>query len=104
MARTRCGMNATHISSPCGISKARTRPSPTFLVLTVYARARTLGVGGVRGMQRLIIGIILAAVALPHTTRAAMFTVNSTVDAVDATPGNGTCATAQGACTLRAAI
>jgi len=32
------------------------------------------------------------------------YTVNSTTDAVDATPGNGICATATGACTLRAAI
>lgn len=32
------------------------------------------------------------------------FTVNSTLDAVDAAPGNGVCATAGGACTLRAAI
>jgi len=35
---------------------------------------------------------------------AATFTVNSSVDAVDASPGNGVCATANGACTLRAAI
>jgi len=32
------------------------------------------------------------------------YTVNSTADAVDATPGNGTCATAAGTCTLRAAV
>ena len=32
------------------------------------------------------------------------FTVNSTADVVDARPGDGTCATATGACTLRAAI
>jgi CSLREA domain-containing protein len=35
---------------------------------------------------------------------AATFTVNSTADAVDARPGDGICATATGACTLRAAI
>jgi CSLREA domain-containing protein len=35
---------------------------------------------------------------------AATFTVNSTIDAVDAKPGDGVCATATGACTLRAAI
>ena len=34
----------------------------------------------------------------------ATFVVNSTVDAVDATPGDGVCATAGGVCTLRAAI
>lgn len=35
---------------------------------------------------------------------AATFVVNSTVDGVDAAPGNNVCATAAGACTLRAAI
>lgn len=34
----------------------------------------------------------------------AVFGVNSTADAVDAAPGNGTCADAAGQCTLRAAI
>src|ERR1700690_3615662 len=37
-------------------------------------------------------------------SRAATFNVNSTADAVDASPGDGTCATAGGDCTLRAAI
>src|SRR3954469_8694828 len=32
------------------------------------------------------------------------FTVNSTLDEVDANPGNGICASAAGRCTLRAAI
>ena len=40
----------------------------------------------------------------PSTTGAAGFTVDSTTDASDASPGNGVCATAGGACTLRAAI
>ncbi len=35
---------------------------------------------------------------------AASFTVNSTIDAVDANPGDGSCATSSGDCTLRAAI
>ena len=35
---------------------------------------------------------------------AATFTVNDTADAVDAVPGDGTCATAGSTCTLRAAI
>ncbi|HVR37863.1 MAG TPA: FG-GAP-like repeat-containing protein [Thermoanaerobaculia bacterium] len=39
---------------------------------------------------------------LPLT--AATFNVNSTTDAVDANPGNGTCADSLGNCTLRAAI
>lgn len=36
--------------------------------------------------------------------QAATFTVDSPADAVDATPGDGVCATAAGACSLRAAI
>ncbi len=35
---------------------------------------------------------------------AAFFMVNSTLDAVDANPGDGACATAAGDCTLRAAV
>src|SRR6266478_3035039 len=35
---------------------------------------------------------------------AATFTVNCTMDDVDAAPGDGICSTATGACTLRAAI
>ncbi|MEW5989035.1 MAG: choice-of-anchor Q domain-containing protein, partial [Chloroflexota bacterium] len=35
---------------------------------------------------------------------SATFTVNSTIDAVDANPGDGICATAAGECTLRAAV
>src|SRR2546425_8188017 len=35
---------------------------------------------------------------------AATFTVDSTLDAVDAAPGDGVCATSGGQCSLRAAI
>jgi CSLREA domain-containing protein len=35
---------------------------------------------------------------------ASTFTVDSTTDAVDANPGDAVCATAGGACTLRAAV
>jgi CSLREA domain-containing protein len=38
------------------------------------------------------------------SAQADTYTVNSTADAVDMTPGNGICATAGGTCTLRAAI
>lgn len=38
------------------------------------------------------------------TVSAAVFSVNSTIDATDAAPGDGACATAAGQCTLRAAI
>lgn len=49
---------------------------------------------------------LLAAmlIVLPSAAQAATFTVNSTADEVDADPGNGICAAAGGACTLRAAI
>ncbi|MGH3932956.1 MAG: CSLREA domain-containing protein, partial [Pseudonocardiaceae bacterium] len=51
---------------------------------------------------------LIATTALPFTATAASaattFTVNSTADAVDVTPGDGTCVTSDGACTLRAAI
>ncbi len=42
---------------------------------------------------------VAAAPAIADT-----YTVNSTTDGVDAAPGNGICATATGACTLRAAV
>ena len=41
---------------------------------------------------------------LPITAEAVTFTVNSTIDDVDAAPGDGACATVGGVCTLRAAI
>src|SRR5262249_4471441 len=54
-----------------------------------------------RKLGRLAIGL---AVLLPVAAQAAQFAVNSTADAVDAAPGDGTCATSTGVCTLRAAI
>lgn len=48
-----------------------------------------------------IVGLLLAA---PQSAAAATFTVDSVVDSVDASPGNGTCADALNRCTLRAAI
>lgn len=44
-----------------------------------------------------------AVALLPAAAPAATFTVTSTADETDAAPGNGVCATAGGACTLRAA-
>ncbi|HZP40334.1 MAG TPA: right-handed parallel beta-helix repeat-containing protein [Candidatus Binatia bacterium] len=51
-------------------------------------------------------GGLVAAVVVALATRgsAATFTVTSTLDAADAAPGDGVCATGAGACTLRAAI
>ena len=48
--------------------------------------------------------MLAALVAAPAIGQAATFNVNSTLDAVDATPGDGICATAGSVCTLRAAI
>ncbi|MBI4770350.1 MAG: CSLREA domain-containing protein [Chloroflexi bacterium] len=56
---------------------------------------------------RLFSVAVLAAGSLAAAPRAgiwATFVVNSTADAVDASPGDGVCATAAGECTLRAAI
>lgn len=54
------------------------------------------------------LGVLAAAIALalavPGYASAATFTVNSTADSVDATPGDGVCADSSGACTLRAAV
>jgi CSLREA domain-containing protein len=56
-------------------------------------------------MARTLIGVSLATlVASVPPAWADTYVVNSTADAVDATPGNGSCATAGGVCTLRAAI
>ena len=44
------------------------------------------------------------AVAPTQVSAAGAFTVNTTVDAPDAAPGNGVCAAVGGACTLRAAV
>ena len=47
--------------------------------------------------------LVLASTFAPDLS-ALTLTVNSTADAADAAPGNGTCATATGTCTLRAAL
>jgi CSLREA domain-containing protein len=61
--------------------------------------------------QKALLALALLALSLGAPVRAAQarpadltLTVNSTLDAVDADPGNGVCATSGGACTLRAAI
>ncbi len=55
-----------------------------------------------RRLAILAAALCTSAAALPAA--AATFQVNATIDAVDATWGNGVCATAAGKCTLRAAI
>ncbi len=52
---------------------------------------------------RLLWMALLLSLAAP-TAYGAIFTVNSFQDGADANPGNGTCLTAAGTCTLRAAI
>ena len=47
---------------------------------------------------------LLTALASNGRVSALSFMVNSTTDAVDANPGDGVCADATGACTLRAAV
>ena len=55
--------------------------------------------------RRVLIGVILSTGAcLGARAQAATFTVDSTLDAVDANLGDGVCATATHVCTLRAAI
>lgn len=54
-------------------------------------------------MAALVAWLVLSMEPVP-VAQAATFTVNSTTDAIDATPGDGVCVTAEGACTLRAAI
>lgn len=58
---------------------------------------------------RCLTALLLAALAsgcdaFPTAGGPGYFVVNSTVDAVDASPGDGRCRTSSGACTLRAAI
>jgi CSLREA domain-containing protein len=48
--------------------------------------------------------IVAAMMAWPTGASAATFLVNTTVDAVDAVPGDGVCATIDGRCSLRAAV
>jgi CSLREA domain-containing protein len=54
-------------------------------------------------ITRVLALVVLLVVAAPRA-RAVDFAVDSTADAVDAAPGDGVCAAAGGACTLRAAI
>jgi large repetitive protein len=50
------------------------------------------------------VAALLSAAVAVASAQADTYTVNTTTDAVDATPGNGICASAAGKCTLRAAI
>ncbi len=53
----------------------------------------------------LTLAVLIYALCLPvRPAHAATFTVDSPLDAVDAAPGDGVCATSAGLCTLRAAV
>jgi CSLREA domain-containing protein len=51
-----------------------------------------------------VVTAVVATVASAPRAHATTYTVNSTADAVDQTPGDDVCATAGGTCTLRAAV
>lgn len=51
-----------------------------------------------------LFAVALGACASTSPALAADLAVDSTIDAVDANPRNGVCATAAGRCSLRAAI
>lgn len=71
---------------------------------------RSIGQGwqSAEGMMRrawgLIVAMLVLALAVPSVVNAASFTVNSTADEGDLSPGTAGCLTAAGKCTLRAAI
>jgi CSLREA domain-containing protein len=55
------------------------------------------------GVCILLALLLLVTLGIASVAQAAVFTVDSTTDAVDASPGDGSCATGIGECTLRAA-
>jgi uncharacterized repeat protein (TIGR01451 family)/CSLREA domain-containing protein len=55
-------------------------------------------------MKRCFTPLLLCSVLSGTLAHAAIFSVNSNLDVVDDVPGDGSCTTAGGACTLRAAI
>lgn len=59
---------------------------------------------GAGGRMAFCAVLLAAVVSWPGIASGATFVVRSTADTVDATPGDGVCADAAGACTLRAAI
>src|SRR6266516_2056309 len=72
-------------------------------------RSRAKRKDGVMTRRLLVAGAVVALFAVApvgraNRTMAAVFTVNSTVDAVDVSPGDGACATLGGRRTPRAAV
>jgi len=72
------------------------------------SRGRPVAGRGVIGFLRGLLGaaalLVLLFVGMTAPCHAQPFDVDSTADAVDANPGDGTCADGGGACTLRAAV
>jgi len=54
--------------------------------------------------RRLVVSVLVALAAPAAPAESDQFQVNSSVDAVDQTPGDGVCRTSAGECTLRAAV
>jgi hypothetical protein len=57
-----------------------------------------------RRIVQLAVAVLGLLILQQAAANAADFTVNSDLDTADAAPGNGICATADGVCTLRAAV
>ncbi len=55
-------------------------------------------------LTNLFAALVFVAAVASNRAAALDFVVDSTMDAIDETPGDGACATAEGACTLRAAV
>jgi CSLREA domain-containing protein len=70
----------------------------------VVARKTRQVVGTVAILAALLLASVVALALAKSSSAAITISVNSTSDATDADPGNGMCATADGKCTLRAAI
>ena len=60
--------------------------------------------GVLRQLAVVLVLVLVSSALAVSPAAAATLVVNSTTDGVDVEPGDGTCATAAGACTLRAAV
>lgn len=97
-------LRLTHPTRLIGVSLAKTgnmmkingKKGLTRLLSMTFIALRRINVG--------VVPILMVLFLSVPQIQAATFNVNSTTDAVDATPGNGVCATAGAVCTLRAAI
>lgn len=73
--------------------------------MKIISPAESVYVHATRTAVIVVIALTVLFLVSDRISRAATtFTVNSLADTPDANPGNGVCADAVGACTLRAAI